>query len=98
MATNSDPGGLSRKAGNDGNSRSAFTVIELLVVIAVIAILLGILLPAIQSSRELARRTQCTKNLMQLGTALSSYASTHGVLPPGVVDDRGPITNVPAGY
>ena len=78
--------------------RRAFTLIELLVVVAIIAILIALLLPAIQSAREQARRTQCVNNLLQLGLALGNYASTHSVLPPGVVNDTGPIMNVPHGY
>ena len=65
--------------------RNGFTLIELLVVIAIIAVLIALLLPAIQSAREQARRTQCSNNLLQLGLALGNYASTHSVLPPGVV-------------
>jgi prepilin-type N-terminal cleavage/methylation domain-containing protein/prepilin-type processing-associated H-X9-DG protein len=80
------------------SGRMAFTLIELLVVIAIIAVLIALLLPAIQSSRENARRTQCCNNLMQLGTALGSYASVHKVLPPGVVNEKGPIDNLPVGY
>ena len=56
------------------------------------------LLPAIQAARESARRAQCASNLMQLGTAMSYYASTHSCLPPGVVNDSGPIKNLPGGY
>jgi prepilin-type processing-associated H-X9-DG protein len=52
----------------------------------------------VQSAREIARRVQCTKNLMQIGVALANYASTHKVFPPGVVNDKGPISNLPAGY
>jgi prepilin-type N-terminal cleavage/methylation domain-containing protein/prepilin-type processing-associated H-X9-DG protein len=77
---------------------SGFTLIELLVVVGIISILVGLLLPAIQSARESVRRAHCANNLMQLGVALGSYASTHRVFPPGVVDDSGPIRNLPVGY
>jgi prepilin-type processing-associated H-X9-DG protein/prepilin-type N-terminal cleavage/methylation domain-containing protein len=78
--------------------RPAFTMVELLIVIAIIVILIALLLPAVQSSREQARRAQCANNLMQLGIALASYAGTHSVFPPGVVNDQGPILNLPSGY
>ena len=73
-------------------------MIELFFVITIIAVLIALLLPAIQSSREIARRTQCAKNLMQIGLALGNYASTHKVFPPGVVNDKGPISGLPVGY
>jgi prepilin-type N-terminal cleavage/methylation domain-containing protein len=79
-------------------SRPGFTLIELLLVMTIIMILLGLLLPAVQSVREAARRAQCANNLMQLGIAMGSYASTHCVLPPGVVSETGPIKNLPVGY
>jgi prepilin-type N-terminal cleavage/methylation domain-containing protein/prepilin-type processing-associated H-X9-DG protein len=65
-----------------------FTLIELMVTVSIIAILVGLLVPAVQSAREAARRAQCVSNLKQIGLALQSYESVNGMFPPGLLTDK----------
>lgn len=73
-------------------------MIEMATVISIIAVLISMLLPAVQSAREQARRTQCVNNLTQLGVALASYEASNRVLPAGVIDLNDPVDDSPTGY
>jgi prepilin-type N-terminal cleavage/methylation domain-containing protein len=80
------------------NTRRAFTLLEMIFVVAIIGILIALLLPAIQASRETARRHSCANNLCQIIIATQNYAAAHRVLPPGTIDASGPIQSRPVGY
>ena len=78
--------------------RHGFTLVELLVVIAIIGMLVSLILPAVQSVRESARRLACQSNMTELVLALHAYESHNGYFPAGVVEPTGPIRNLPSGF
>lgn len=69
-----------------------FTLFDLMATLIIIALLIAILLPAVQAAREQARRVSCDNNLRQLGVALQNYHQAHGLLPPGSVSSHQPVT------
>lgn len=79
--------------------RAAFTLVELLVVIGILALVLAMMLPAVRSAREAARRTQCNNNLKQIGLGLQCYADVNKCFPPDALwggcpkDKFGSISN-----
>jgi prepilin-type N-terminal cleavage/methylation domain-containing protein len=80
------------------SSRRGFTLVELLVVIAIIGVLVGMMLPAVQGMREMARRSTCQQNLIGLGYALAAYHERQLHYPVGTLNPSGPIMSKPEGY
>jgi prepilin-type N-terminal cleavage/methylation domain-containing protein len=73
------------RSSNPGSSRGGFTLVELLCVIAILGLLVALLMPAVQSARESARRTHCQNNLKQIGYGILQFESAHSAFPPAGV-------------
>jgi prepilin-type N-terminal cleavage/methylation domain-containing protein/prepilin-type processing-associated H-X9-DG protein len=93
-----EPAGDTRMARRTHRVRDGMTLIELLVVIALIGMLFGLLLPAVQSARESARRAQCVNNLKQIGIALHAYQSVYQRFPGVCLRSRSPALNNPSAH
>jgi len=78
------------RAAAETNKRRGWTLFELLIVVSIILLLAGLLLPAVQTTRERARRMACANNLLQIGMALNNYHDAHRTFPPGYVSAVGP--------
>jgi len=77
---------------NHRPGRHGFSMMEMLIVLTVIALVIGMALPALQSSREASRRIKCVNSLRQIVLALHNYETSHEAMPPGVIDPIGPVS------